>query len=693
MTTIRKLLVANRGEIASRVFRTAREMDVATVAVFSDPDADAPFVAEADEAVRLPGATPAETYLRADLVLAAAQRTGADAVHPGYGFLSENAAFARACSQAGVIFVGPPAEAVEAMGSKATAKKIMAAAGVPVLPGLLVDAELRADEARLRAATADLAYPLLVKAVYGGGGRGMRIVTGPEELAGAVTSAYREAESAFGDGTVFLERYVERPRHIEVQVFADAHGEVVHLFERECSVQRRYQKILEEAPSVAVDDALRARLGDAAVTAARAVGYVGAGTVEFVLDRSGQFFFLEMNTRLQVEHPVTEMITGLDLVRAQIQVAEGAPLPDELRRARIDGHAVEARLYAEDPAAGFLPSAGTLLQFEVPDLPGVRVDSGVGAGSTVEVYYDPMLAKVIAHGPTREIATRRLAGALARSRIDGLATNRDLLVAILREGQFQAGDIDTGYLDRHDPAKLAAPVPDENRLVAHLAAAVLAEAEARRSQRMLLPTLPTGWRNVGNSPQVVRTEVDGSTIEVGYRRIHHRAPKPGSPDNADSPAGPESPESFDVWIDGRRAQVALHRVEARPDGSAAVSITVAGVRSLLQVGWHGPVAYVHGRGGTTVVRILPRFSEPGAVVAPGSLVAPMPGTVVRVAVDVGDNVSAGDVVLVLEAMKMEHTVTTPHQGVVREMTAAVGAVVEGGRLLAVIEPAPAPAQG
>ncbi|SNQ47683.1 Acetyl-/propionyl-coenzyme A carboxylase alpha chain [Frankia canadensis] len=685
MTTIRKLLVANRGEIVSRVFRTARELDVATVAVYSDPDAEAPFVAEADEAVRLPGATPAETYLRADLVIDAARRTGADAVHPGYGFLSENAAFARQCRQAGIVFVGPPPEAVEAMGSKTTAKKIMAEAGVPVLPGLLVDAELRADDARLSAAATALGFPVLVKAVYGGGGRGMRIVTGPDELAGTVASACREAESAFGDGAVFLERYVERPRHVEVQIFADTQGEVVHLFERECSVQRRYQKIIEEAPSPAVDDGLRARLGAAAVTAARAVDYVGAGTVEFVLDQAGDFYFLEMNTRLQVEHPVTEMITGLDLVRAQIQVAEGAPLPAELRAAHIGGHAVEARLYAEDPAAGFLPSAGTLVRFDVPDLPGVRVDTGVRAGTPVQVYYDPMLAKVIAHGPTRELAVRRLAAALARSHVDGLATNRDLLVAILREEQFLAGEIDTGYLDRHDPAKLGAPPADEDRTVAHLAAVVLAEAETRRARRALLPTLPSGWRNVGSSPQLVTVEVAGTTLEIGYRHVHHRPPE------ADS-AAHRAADGFDVWVDGRRARVALHRVAARADGSTTVDLTVAGVRCVLLVARDGPVAHVHGRGGTTVARILPRFVEPGAVVEPGSLVAPMPGTVVRVAVEVGERVSAGDAVLVLEAMKMEHTVTAPGPGVVRELAATVGSVVDGGRVLAVLEPDPEPTQ-
>ncbi|MBL7521022.1 ATP-grasp domain-containing protein, partial [Frankia sp. CNm7] len=456
---ITKLLVANRGEIAARVLRTARELDIGCVAVFSDADADAPFVAAADEAVRLPGASPAETYLRGDLVIAAALRTGADAIHPGYGFLSENAGFARACADAGLVFVGPPPAVIEAMGSKTRAKELMAAAGVPVLPGLVVDEELAADETALARAAASLEFPLLVKAVHGGGGRGMRIVRAPAELPAAVAGARREAASAFGDGAVFLERYVERPRHIEVQIFADAHGHVTHLFERECSIQRRYQKIIEEAPSVAVDDELRGRLGSAAVAAATAIGYVGAGTVEFVLDRSGRFFFLEVNTRLQVEHPVTEEITGLDLVRTQLLVAEGAPLPPELLTARITGHAIEARLYAEDVAAGFGPSTGTVHRFEVPALPGIRVDSGVADGSVVGVHYDPMLAKVIAHGASREQAVRRLAKALDGTRVHGVTTNRSLLVAILREPEFRAGDIDTGYLDRHDPAALGSAGP------------------------------------------------------------------------------------------------------------------------------------------------------------------------------------------------------------------------------------------
>ena len=431
---IAKLLIANRGEIAARIIRSAHALGLATVAVYSDPDADAPYVTLADEAVRLPGAAPAETYLRGDLIIAAAAATGADAVHPGYGFLSENAAFARACADAGLTFVGPAPETIAAMGDKVAAKAAMAAAGVPVLPGMTVTSD---DD--LSAATERVGFPLLVKAAFGGGGRGMRLVASPAELAEAVTSARSEAASAFGDGTVFLERFVTDPRHVEVQILGDTAGTVVHLFERECSIQRRYQKIVEECPSPAVDAGLRAALAAAAVTAGQAIGYTGAGTVEFVLDRDGSFYFLEMNTRLQVEHPVTEEVTGLDLVELQLRIAEGEPLPAQVREARIEGHAIEVRLYAEDVPAGFVPATGTLHRFAIPAAPGIRVETGFRDGSVVSPHYDAMLAKVIAHGRTRADAARRLARALDRAEIHGVTTNRGLLVAILREPDFLAG--------------------------------------------------------------------------------------------------------------------------------------------------------------------------------------------------------------------------------------------------------------
>jgi acetyl/propionyl-CoA carboxylase alpha subunit len=655
---IRKLLVANRGEIALRIMRTARAMDIATVAVHSDPDAGAPFAAAADEAVRLPGAAPADTYLRGDLVLAAARATGADAIHPGYGFLAENAQFARDCRDAGITFVGPSPEAIEAMGSKTTAKERMAAAGVPVLPGVVIGARGQLDVGALAAAADGVGYPVLVKAAYGGGGRGMRIVRAADELADAVAGARREAESAFGDGTVFLERYLERPRHVEVQVFGDSAGTVVHLFERECSVQRRYQKVIEEAPSPAVSAELRAELGAAAVAAAKAIDYVGAGTVEFVLDRGGRFWFLEVNTRLQVEHPVTEAITGLDLVRLQLQVAEGMRLPDEVTGASISGHAVEARLYAEDVAAGFLPGTGTVHRFAVPSLPGIRVDAGVADGSVVGVHYDPMLAKVIAHAPTRDGACRLLARALAETRVHGVVTNRDLLVGVLREDQFRRGFFDTGYLERHDPVRLAARPEAETALRLHALAAALAGSAERRAAAPVQAAVPSGWRNVVNDDQMAVFRSGERDVEVRYR--FGRA-------------------GLAAGVDGTRLDVAAE--EITPD---RVVLTLDGVRRAVDVHRVGGTVHLDSPLGADTLTEVPRFAEPVAGEDAGSLLAPMPGTVVRIEVEEGARVAAGAVVVVLEAMKMEHAVRAPAGGVVTSLPAAVGSTVRSGAVLAVV---------
>ncbi|QJY50829.1 biotin carboxylase N-terminal domain-containing protein [Pseudonocardia broussonetiae] len=649
---IQKLLVANRGEIAVRVFRTARALGIATVAVHSDPDEGAPFVAAADEAVRLPGAAPADTYLRGDLVLAAARATGADAVHPGYGFLSENAGFARECAAAGVTFVGPSPEAIAAMGSKIEAKALMGAAGVPVLPGATVTegSDLAAEGARV-------GYPLLVKAAFGGGGRGMRVVRSSAELADAVMSARREAASAFGDGTVFLERFVVDPRHVEVQILGDAHGSVVALFERECSIQRRYQKIVEEAPSPAVDDALRAELGAAAIAAGKALSYVGAGTVEFVLDADGAFHFLEVNTRLQVEHPVTELVTGLDLVALQLRVAEGEPLPAEVHDARITGHAIEARLYAEDVPAGFLPATGTLHAFSVPG--GVRVDTGVADGSVVGPHYDPMLAKVIAHGPTRTAAARALAAALQGARVHGVVTNRDLLVGVLREPDFLAGRTDTGYLDRH-PDLLDPPEDDaaRDRVALHAVAAALARQAAHRAQARVLGGMPSGWRNVAGQPQRVSFTAGERTIEVAYRFRR---------------------DGVEVAVDGVPLDVVLHA--AAP---SSVELTVGGVRRTLSVHTVDGTSYVDGPLGSTTLVGVPRFVDPSEAQQPGSLLAPMPGAVLRVLAEPGATVTAGQALVVLEAMKMEHTVAAPADGELTELHVVAGDQVSTGQVLAVV---------
>ena len=654
---LRKLLVANRGEIAVRIMRSARMLDIATVAVFSDPDADAAFVRLADEAVRLPGAAPAETYLRGDLIIAAALATGADAVHPGYGFLSENAEFARHCAEAGIVFVGPPVAAIEAMGSKIAAKRLMGEAGVPILPGTVVDNSVSSDEA-LRELADGVGFPLLVKAAFGGGGRGMRIVRSADEVADAVSSARREAESAFGNGTIFLERFVENPRHIEVQIFGDTHGDVVHLFERECSVQRRFQKIVEEAPSPFVTEAKRLELGRASVEAGRAIGYVGAGTVEFVMDADGSFYFLEVNTRLQVEHPVTEEITGLDLVALQLHIAEGGALPPEAVGATIDGHAIEVRLYAEDPLDNYAPGSGVLHRFEIPALPGIRVDTGVQSGSVIGTRYDPMLAKVIAHAPTRDGAARLLARALAEAQIHGVTTNRDLLVGILREPEFRAGGTDTGYLDRHPPAVLAA-LPGESVAHLHAAAAVLAARAGNRERAVVQPRVVAGWRNAPSALPSVRYGHGDDELTVEYEVTR---------------------SGLTLIVDGVKLGPAL-LVAANPH---EVVLEVGGVRRTVCVHRGEDHTWCDSALGSTVLRHVERLPEPTLKAAPGSLFAAMPGTVVRIVAEAGDQVAEGAVVAVFEAMKMEHPVRSPSAGVVAELLVTVGETVEVGDLIAVI---------
>ncbi|HET7523387.1 MAG TPA: biotin carboxylase N-terminal domain-containing protein, partial [Acidimicrobiales bacterium] len=483
---ITRLLIANRGEIARRVARTARSMGIETVAVYSDPDASSPFVSEATAAVPLRGRTAAETYLNIDALITAARTSGADAVHPGYGFLSERAAFAQAVQAAGLTWVGPPPNVIDIMGDKMAAKRLMSGAGVPVLPTWQPD-------------DPDITFPVLVKAAAGGGGKGMRVVGAPGELPEAVAAARREAQAAFGDGTVFLERYLTQARHVEIQILADAHGNAIHCFERECSIQRRHQKVIEESPSPALDDSLRERMGQAALAAAKAVGYVNAGTVEFVVEPTGDFWFLEVNTRLQVEHPVTEEVTGLDLVREQLLVADGSPLSVEQADLTIRGHAIEARLYAEDPAAGFLPATGRLVDWAPAVDPPVRWDSGVETGVEIGVEFDPMLAKVVAHAPTRLEAARRLALALDRSRIRGVTTNRDFLVAVLRHPRFLAGDTTTAFIDDSGVALSRSLSPGEVRTAA-MAAALSARAGATRA-RKVLRSIPAGWRNSVMPPE------------------------------------------------------------------------------------------------------------------------------------------------------------------------------------------------
>jgi propionyl-CoA carboxylase alpha chain len=649
---IQSVLVANRGEIARRVFRTCRAMGIRTVAVFSDPDREAPFVQEADEAIALDGSAAADTYLRIDLLLEAARRSGAAAVHPGYGFLAENADFAQAVIDAGLIWIGPSPDAIRRMGSKLESKKLIAAAGVPTLRS--IDLTGLADEAVIQAA-AEVGYPVLIKASAGGGGKGMRIVEGPSDLIAAVQGAGREAEASFGDATVFLEKYLRNPRHVEIQVLGDTHGNVVSLHERECSIQRRHQKILEEAPSPAVDSELRSRMGEAAVAAARAVDYVGAGTVEFLL-ADGEFSFLEMNTRLQVEHPVTEAVTGLDLVRLQLLVAMGEPLPAEVLDADLTGHAIEVRLYAEDPVAGFLPVAGRLTRFEIGQ--GVRVDSGVESGSEITVHYDPMLAKVIAHAPTRSEAALVLAAALQSASIHGTVTNRDLLVRILRHPEFLAGQTDTGFLDRHDPGELGTPLPSaEDQSHAAVAAALHAH-HVRRSKADVLQTLPSGWRNNPTDPQTTVFDTSAGEVAIGYRFGR---------DGATVTIGSDSPVVF------------AHTVEGD-----IVTLEISGRRRRFRVHADGDNYDVDGPTGHTHLVARPRFPTTAANAEPGSLHAPMPGKVLEVLVAEGDQVSIGQSLLVMEAMKMEHTLRAPLPGVVTSLRAAVGDQVDADATLVVI---------
>jgi propionyl-CoA carboxylase alpha chain len=653
---IHRLLVANRGEIARRVFATCRRLGIATVAVYSDADSDALFVGEADEAVALGGAAPADSYLRADALIAAARATGADAVHPGYGFLSENPAFAQAVLDAGLTWVGPSPAAIAAMGSKIEARDRMERAGVPVLPGRkLTPGDLDGDLDGLAAA---IGFPLLVKASAGGGGKGMRLVESADGLRDGIDGARREAASAFGDDTLFLERFAPRSRHVEIQIVGDTRGRVVALYERDCSVQRRHQKIIEESPSPVVDERLRAAMSDAAIAAGETLAYVGAGTVEFLVTEEGEFYFLEVNTRLQVEHPVTEMVTGLDLVELQIRVAEGEAVPDP---PPLRGHAIEARLYAEDARRDFLPVVGALTRFEIPE--GVRVDTGVASGSQISPYYDPMIAKVIAHGATRADAARRLSGALARAHLHGTTTNRDFLVRVLRHPEFLAGGADTAFLDRHAPEALAAPlVQGEDARLAAAAAAMALQAAHRRDARVLA-SIPSGWRNVPSGMREVAFEdADGDSVAVGYRFDRSGGLLALRVDGQDL-AGPEllacAAERVDLAVAGRRRRFSVH-----------VS---------------GQAVHVNTDVGQLSLRVLPRHPVRAEAAGSGSLASPMPGAVIRVMAEVGQGVAAGQPLLVLEAMKMEHEIVAPAAGVLAELRVEAGTQVQAGAILAVIE--------
>ena len=650
---ITRVPVANRGEIARRVFATCRRLGLGTVAVYTDPDAGAPHVAEADARVRLPRTND---YLNAEAIIAAARAAGADAVHPGYGFLSENAEFAAAVQSAGLVWVGPPVDAVRAMGSKIESKKMMAAAGVPVLDELDPDTVTKGQ------------LPVLVKASAGGGGRGMRVVRELSSLPGEVAAARREAQSAFGDPTVFCERYLPTGHHIEVQVMADIHGTVWAVGERECSIQRRHQKIIEEAPSPLVErtPGMRGKLFEAARLAAAAIGYTGAGTVEFLADDDGEFYFLEMNTRLQVEHPVTEETTGLDLVELQLAVADGGRLDAEPPAAQ--GHSIEARLYAEDPARGWQPQAGVVDTFDVPvarsefsslgQRIGIRLDSGIVDGFAVSIHYDPMLAKVISYAPNRRQSALVLADALARTHLHGLRTNRELLVNVLRHPAFLDGATDTAFFDTHGLAQLSAPLADDATVRLSAIAAALADAAHNRATATVLGSIPGGWRNLASGYQV-KTYRDHAGLE---HRVEYRFTRTGL-----------------ILADDEQAQL----VSASQD--EVVLADSGGVACSFAVARYNQHIYVDSARGPVHLVALPRFPEPGSAVEKGSLVAPMPGNVIRLGAAIGDAVTAGQPLIWLEAMKMEHTITAPTDGVLAELNVSTGQQVEVGAVLARVE--------
>jgi 3-methylcrotonyl-CoA carboxylase alpha subunit len=656
-----KILIANRGEIACRIAATARRMGVGVAAVYSEADADARHVQLADEAFLIGPAPAAESYLRGDRVIEAALKCGAQAIHPGYGFLSENEAFARACAKAGLVFIGPPPEAIAAMGDKSAAKRLMDKAGVPLVPGYhgeKQDAEFLAKEAQ------KIGFPVLIKASAGGGGKGMRIVTKAAEFQGALEGAQREAKAAFSDARVLVERYLERPRHIEMQVFGDTRGACVHLFERDCSVQRRHQKVLEEAPAPGMSATRRKQMGDAAVAAARAVKYVGAGTVEFIAEQDGRFYFMEMNTRLQVEHPVTEMITGLDLVEWQLRVAAGEALPLAQEALALRGHAVEARLYAEDPERGFLPQTGRIAHLRFPAASdSVRVDTGVSAGATISPHYDPMIAKLIAWGEDRPAALARLGAALAAVEIAGVKTNVEFLERVVRSSAFASADLDTSLIERSRAELFPPAQPAPHELLAAAAMAELLEEADEASARAAGSGDPyspwdtvDGWRlNQGSHHRFVFAE-HGRRHEL---TLHFQ---PGgyvlTIDGRDYALAGErtAPGSLRLQLDGRMFEARAVRV------AQDWLVTACGARALLRL-----------------EEGLPADEDESA---PGSLAAPMPGKVIALLVKAGAKVEKGAPLLILEAMKMEHTISAPADGVVKAIHFAAGEQVpEGAELL------------
>jgi acetyl-CoA carboxylase biotin carboxylase subunit len=665
MRIIKTLLVANRGEIACRIIRTARDMGIATVAVYSDADRDALFVKQADEAICIGGTYASESYLVQDKIIVAAKKTGADAIHPGYGFLSENASFSKRCKEEGIIFIGPSADAITAMGSKIRAKELMKKAGVPVVPGYN-GADQSIDILKKEAAKAG--YPILLKASAGGGGKGMRIVNKEEELEAAIEGAKREAEKSFGDGTLLMEKYFPSAKHIEFQIFGDSHGAYTHFFERECSLQRRYQKVVEESPSPSLTPELRKQMGDAAVAAARSIGYTNAGTVEFIyipagasvsssseeLGRAGDFYFLEVNTRLQVEHPVTEETTGLDLVRLQIEVAQGLPLSAASGSVSQHGHAIECRINAEDAENNFFPDTGEILLWQEPLLKGMRYDSGVATGSKVEVFYDSMIAKIISRAGTRTEAIQRMVNALDKTVILGITTNKDFLKVLLQNQSFADGSFDTKLIER-EYSNYKRPANDV-ALHASAIAALLYDWKERTLQEPFAHSL-NGWRSIGYQPQLFEIEYAGTKIKAEYLY--------------------QQQHTFEVTIAANKMIVELAHSTKH-----SMAISIDGHRQTFFVAKNNNQVFVqHPTEGTYRFKEVPRFTEPGTSQDKSGYIAPMPGEIIKVLVKAGDKVQAGKGLLVMSSMKMETTIEAHTDGEVEEVFVAEKSFVEADTVL------------
>ncbi len=652
-----KILIANRGEIALRVMRTCRAMGIATVAVYSDADANAPHVRFADEAVHIGAAPAKDSYLNAEKILEAAKLTGAEAIHPGYGFLSENADFAEACTTAGIVFIGPSPEAIRQMGLKSPARKLAAAAGCPVVPGY--DGEDQND-ATLQSEILKIGFPVLIKASAGGGGKGMRVVRSENEIAEAIESARREAEKAFGNGALLLEKFVERARHVEVQILGDQHGNLVHLFERDCSLQRRHQKVIEESPSPAVSPELRQQMGEAAVKVGQAIGYSNAGTVEFILTPSGEFYFIEVNTRLQVEHPVTEAVTGLDLVKLQIEIAEGKPLPFTQSELKTSGHAIEARLYAEDPANDFLPATGKLHDWRLPEtIDGLRIDSGVEAGSEVGIYYDPMLAKLISFADDRATAIRKLSYALRQLSVQGVTTNREFLIRLVEHAGFAAGEAHTGFIAEHLGALVGGTNPQLDQVSA-IAAALYLQRKWQTADS-LLAQIPPGYRNNPYRAPSIKLKVGDQEATVSWQFTSGK---------------------FEVSVMGASSTAEILDCE-----DAKIRLAIDGIQREFRITEIGDLLYVHSSLGSRTVARLARHPIPKSASEQGSASSPMPGAVLKILVSEGQQVSAGDALLILEAMKMEQTIRATSDGIVESIKVQTGQIVSPGDVLVQVRPA------